>query len=135
MRPSVTSPRRTTGGERRDAFDQAGADLGTAGIHRDLDQLNAAEPFAASAVRAYGESPYRRVRILAKLLLAEIHVRAGEPGGLILAHHAIEKVGTVQSVAVRQEWLIPLAAALEARPGTDTQELVRTARQIATTPA
>ncbi|MGH3868101.1 MAG: hypothetical protein ACRDQ4_18660 [Pseudonocardiaceae bacterium] len=42
-------------------------------------------------------------------------------------------MSTLQSAAVRRERLIPLAAALEARPGTDTQELARTARQIATT--
>ncbi|MGH3853779.1 MAG: hypothetical protein ACRDR6_09815, partial [Pseudonocardiaceae bacterium] len=62
-----------------------------------------------------------------------IHVRAGEPRGLTLAHHAIEAVSTLQSVAARREWLTPLATALEARPGTDTQELARMARQIATT--
>ncbi|MGH3770786.1 MAG: hypothetical protein ACRDRW_05225 [Pseudonocardiaceae bacterium] len=61
----------------RDAFERAGADLGTAAIQRDLGRLDTAEGFAASAVR--------------------------------------------------------MATALEARPGTDTQELARTARQIATT--
>ncbi|MGH3708787.1 MAG: helix-turn-helix domain-containing protein [Pseudonocardiaceae bacterium] len=121
------------GWEPRDAFERAGADLGTAGIHRDLDQLDTAEPFAASAVRAYGEGPYRRGHTLAELLLAEIHVRAGEPRGLTLAHHAIEGVSTLQSVAARREWLTPLATALETRPGTDTQELARAARQVATT--
>ena len=121
------------GWEPRDAFERAGADLGTAGIHRDLDQLDAAEPFAASAVRAYGEGHYRRGHTLAELLLAEIHVRAGEPRGLTLAHHAINEVSTLQSVAARRERLIPLAATLEARPGTDAQELARAARQIATT--
>ncbi|MGH3708538.1 MAG: hypothetical protein ACRDRQ_10645 [Pseudonocardiaceae bacterium] len=60
-------------------------------------------------------------------------MRAGEPRGLTLANHGIEAVSTLQSAAVRRERLIPLAAALEARPGTDTQELARTARQIATT--
>ena len=117
----------------RDAFERAGADFVTAGIQRDLGQLDAAERFAASAVRAYGEGHYRRGRTLAELLLAEIHIRAGEPRGLTLTHQAIEKVSTLQSVAARREWLMPLAMALEARPGTDTQELARTARQIATT--
>ncbi|HWR47226.1 MAG TPA: hypothetical protein VN327_06365 [Pseudonocardiaceae bacterium] len=104
----------------------------TAGVQRDLGQLDAAEGFAASAVHAYGEGHYRRGHALAELL-AKIHVRTGEPRGLTLTHHAIEEVSTLQSVAARREWLTPLATALEARPGTDTQELARTARQVATT--
>ncbi|MGH3719648.1 MAG: helix-turn-helix domain-containing protein [Pseudonocardiaceae bacterium] len=119
----------------RDAFERGGADLGTAGIQRDLGRLDAAERFAANAVRAYSEGHYRRGHTVAELILAEIHVRAGDPRGLTLAHQAIEKVSTLQSIAARREWLTPLASALEARPGTDTQDLARTARQIATTQA
>jgi hypothetical protein len=37
------------------------------------------------------------------------------------------------SVAARRERLIPLATALQARPGSDTQELARLARQVAAT--
>jgi transcriptional regulator with XRE-family HTH domain/tetratricopeptide (TPR) repeat protein len=122
------------GWEPRDTFERADADLGTAATHRDLGQLDAAEQFAASAVRAYSEGPYRRGHTIAELLLAEIHVRAGEPQGLTLARRAIEKVSTLHSLAARRQWLTPLAIALEARPGTDTQQLARTARQIATTP-
>jgi hypothetical protein len=107
-------------------------DRATAGIQLDLGQLDTAEQSAASALRNYEES-HRRGRTLAELLLAEVHIRAGEPQGLTLAHQAIEKMKTLQSVAARRERLIPLATALEARPGTDTQELARTARQIATT--
>ncbi|MBV8540512.1 MAG: helix-turn-helix transcriptional regulator [Pseudonocardiales bacterium] len=121
------------GWEPRDAFVRAGAHLVTGEVQRDLGRLDAAEQSAASAVRAYGEGHYRRGHTVAALLLAEVHVRAGEPRGLTLAHHAIEMVSTLQSVAARREWLMPLATALEARPGTDTQELARTARQIATT--
>jgi transcriptional regulator with XRE-family HTH domain/tetratricopeptide (TPR) repeat protein len=117
-----------------DAFERAAADFGAAAIRRDLGQLDAAEQLAASAVRAYSEGHYRRGHIIAELLLAEIHVRAGEPQGLALAHHAIEKVSTLHSLAARRRWLTPLATALEARPGTDTQQLAQTARQIATTP-
>jgi transcriptional regulator with XRE-family HTH domain len=121
------------GWQPRDAFERAGADFVTAGIQRDLGQLTTAEQCAASAVRAYSEGPYRRGHTIAEILLAEIHVRAGDPRGLTLAHHAIEKVNTLQSVAARREWLIPLATALETRPGTDTQELARTTRRITTT--
>jgi hypothetical protein len=121
------------GSEPRDAFERAGADHVTAGIQLDLDRLDAAEQFATSALRGFGEGPYRRGRTLAELVLAEVHVRAGEPHGLALAHHAIAGVSTLQSVAARRQRLIPLATALEARPGTDTRELARIARQVAVT--
>jgi hypothetical protein len=58
-----------------------------------------------------------------------VYVRAGEPQGLTLAHEAITKVSALQSVAIRRERLVPLATALQTRPGTDTRELARTARQ------
>ncbi|MGB6164399.1 MAG: helix-turn-helix transcriptional regulator [Pseudonocardiaceae bacterium] len=119
--------------EPRDAFERAGADLGIGGIQLDLGQLDSAEQFATNAVRTFDEGRYRRGRTLAQLLLAEVYVRAGEPQGLILARHAIAEVSTLQSVPTRRERLIPLATALEARPGTDTQELARAARQVATT--
>jgi transcriptional regulator with XRE-family HTH domain len=120
------------GWEPRDAFERAGADFVTAGIQLDLGQLDTAEQSATSAVRTYGES-HRRGRTMAQLLLAEVHVRAGKPQGLTLARDAINKISTLQSVAARRERLLPLATALEARPGTDTRELARIARQIATT--
>ncbi|MDQ3762661.1 MAG: helix-turn-helix domain-containing protein [Actinomycetota bacterium] len=115
----------------RDAFERAGMDRATAGIQLDLGRLDTAEQFAASAVRTYGEG-HRRGRTLAELLLAEVHVRAGEPQGLTVARHAIAEVNTLQSVAVRRERLVPLAAALEAWPSSDTRELARTARKVAT---
>ncbi|MGH4015285.1 MAG: hypothetical protein ACRDSL_15445 [Pseudonocardiaceae bacterium] len=99
----------------RDAFEHAGMDRATAGIQLDLHQLDTAEQFAASAIRTYGED-HRRGRTLAELTLAEVHVRAGEPRGLALARHAIDGVSTLQSVAARRERLLPLVAALEARP-------------------
>ncbi len=116
----------------RDAFERAGGDFVTAGVQLDLGQLDTAEQFAASAVRTYGEI-HRRDRAQAELLLAEVHVRVGEPRGLTLAHQAIEEVSSLQSVAARQARLLPLAAALEARPGSDTRELARTARKVAAT--
>ncbi len=116
----------------RDAFERAGGDRMTAVIQLGLGRLDVAEQFAASAVRTYGEG-HRVGRTRAELLLAEVHVRAGEPRGLTLAPQAIEAVGTLQSVAVRREGLMPLAAALQARPGSDARELARMARQIAAT--
>jgi tetratricopeptide (TPR) repeat protein len=116
----------------RDAFEQAGADFTTAKIQLDLGRLDTAESFATSAVRTYGDN-HRRGRTSAELALAEVHVRAGEPRGLVLARQAIEAVSTLQSVAVRQERLVPLAAALEARPGNDAKEIARIAHQVAAT--
>ena len=120
------------GWEPRDAFERAAMDRATAAIHLDLGQLDTAKQLAASALRTYGED-HRRGRIMAELLLAEVHVRAGESQGLILARHAIAGVSTLQSVDVRRQRLIPLTVALEARPSTDTRELARMARQVAAT--
>ncbi|MGH3717490.1 MAG: helix-turn-helix domain-containing protein [Pseudonocardiaceae bacterium] len=116
--------------EPADVWERASADLDTAGIQLDLGHLDTAEQLAASAVDTYGKGN-RRDRTAAELLRAEVHIRAGEPQGLTLAHHAINEVRTLHSVAARRERLIPLATALEARPGTDTQGLARAARQIA----
>jgi transcriptional regulator with XRE-family HTH domain len=116
----------------RDPFERAAGDLVTAAIQLDLGQLDSAEQHATKAVRTYGED-HRRSRILAKLFLAEVHVRAGEPRGLTLARHAIEEVSTLLSVAARRQRLIPLAAALQARPSSDTHELAQMARKIAAT--
>jgi hypothetical protein len=113
----------------RDRFDHGGMDLATAGVHLDLRRLDTAAQFAASAVRAYGDV-YGRERVNAELLLAEIHLRGGEPRGLPLARRAIDAVRTVHSVAVRRERLLPLAVALETRPGSDARELARLARTI-----
>nr|MDQ3765657.1 hypothetical protein [Actinomycetota bacterium] len=98
----------------RDAFERAVGDLMAAGLLLDLGRLDTAEQFAASALRTYDEG-HRRSRTLAELFLAEVHVRAGEPRGLTLARHAIEKVSTLQSVAARRQGLLPLATAREAR--------------------
>ncbi|MGH3700051.1 MAG: hypothetical protein ACRDQY_11370 [Pseudonocardiaceae bacterium] len=67
------------------------------------------------------------------MLNIKVHVRAGEPRVLVLARQAIAAVSTLQSVAVRQERLVPLATALEARPGNDAKEIARMARQVAAT--
>jgi hypothetical protein len=117
---------------RNTAFERAVGDLGTAAIQLDLGQLDTAEQFAASAMHTYGEN-HRLGRIWAELLLAEIHIRAGEPHGLTLAHHAIKAMNTLQSITARQQRLIPLATALEARPNNDTQQLARMARKIVAT--
>ncbi|MGH8921120.1 MAG: hypothetical protein ACRD0H_22775, partial [Actinomycetes bacterium] len=115
-----------------DAFAQGGMALATAGIELDLGRLDTAEAFAASAVRTYEEA-HGSQRTNAKLILAEVHVRAGKPRGLVLARQIIDAVSTLQSVAVRQERLVPLATALEARPGNNAKEIARMAHQVAAT--
>jgi hypothetical protein len=114
-----------------DTFERAGAYLTTAVTQLDLHRLDTAEHFAASAVRTYSQG-HHRDRIWAQTVLAEVHVRAGEPQGLTMAHHAITEVSTLHSAAARQR-LVPLATALEARPHSDTQQLAQIARKITAT--
>ncbi|MDQ3760573.1 MAG: hypothetical protein M3460_02390 [Actinomycetota bacterium] len=93
-----------------------------------------AERFAAASVRRWESGNSRRARTQASVLLATIHVRASEPGGLGLAHGAIAGVAKLSSIRARQR-LEPLLAALEARPRSNARELARMARQVATTQA
>jgi hypothetical protein len=92
-------------------------------------RLNAAESLAAASVRRW-EGISQTGHTSSAIVLATIHVRAGEPGGLSLAHSAITNVAKLSSVRVRTR-LIPLAAALATRPGTDAKDLARMAHQIA----
>ena len=95
-------------------------------------RLDAAEPFAVASVRRWEESGGQVSRTLSAVVLAEIHVRAGEPRGLQLAHGAVTSAARLGSVRARRR-LEPLAAALEARSGADARQLARMARQVATT--
>jgi tetratricopeptide (TPR) repeat protein len=92
--------------------------------------LDAAEPFAASSMRRW--EGRGRSRTQSAIVLATIHVRAGEPRGLQLAHGAVTSAGKLTSVRARQR-LVPLAEALEARRGSDAEQLARMARQVAAT--
>ncbi len=94
-------------------------------------RLDAAEPFAAASVRRWdGVSALRGTQSV--VVLATIHVQAGEPDGTRLAREAIGAVDKLSSVSVRRR-LEPLAEALDSRPGTDARDLARAARQVATT--
>jgi hypothetical protein len=95
-------------------------------------QLDAAEALAASSVRLWESRGARRGRTNAGILLATIHVRAGESDGLRLAHEAITDAMKLSSVRVHWR-LKPLATALDARPGSDARDLARTARRVSTT--
>jgi len=96
-------------------------------------RLDAAEPFAVASLRRWEGG--RQVSLTqSAIVLATIHVRAGEPRGLQLAHGAITSAGTLTSVRARRR-LEPLAAALAARRGSDAEQLARMARQVAATRA
>jgi hypothetical protein len=92
-------------------------------------RLDAAEPFAVASMRRWeGGSQVNRTQ--SAIVLATIHVRAGEQRGLQFAHSAVAAAGKLTSVRVRRR-LEPLADALEARPGSDYRELARMTRQVA----
>ena len=114
-----------------DAFSQADADYRNADISLCLDQIDGAEQFAALSVRAWGDKD-RRPAASARILLATIHVRAGDPRGTRLAHSAITAATKLSSDRVRKR-LLPLADELNARRSSDHQDLARMARQVATT--
>ncbi|MEO7194239.1 MAG: hypothetical protein ABIZ05_05360 [Pseudonocardiaceae bacterium] len=104
-----------------------------ASLELERGRLDAAQPFATALARRW-ESGSQRARTHTSILLATIHVRAGEPDGLRLAHGAITGVTRLSSFRARQR-LNPLASALEARPGGDHRQLARMARDVATTRA
>jgi hypothetical protein len=114
-----------------DTFAQADADYRNADISVCLGQLDTAEQFAALSVRAWGDRD-RRPAASARIMLATIHVRAGEPRGTQLAHNAITAAAKLSSDRVRKR-LLPLADELDTRRGGDYQELARMARQVAAT--
>jgi len=110
--------------------DQATMDEARAAVAIELGELDAAEPFAASALRLRAGSGYEREAALTTVTLATIHVQAGEPDGLPLAKKAVDGVALLRSVRARER-LGPLADALETRPGADTRELATMARRVA----
>src|SRR6201999_4114051 len=78
------------------------------GLELARGRLDAAEPFAAAAVRRCEGIKNQRMRTGATVLLATIHVRAGERDGLGLANGAITDVNRLSSVRIRRQWLTPL---------------------------
>jgi transcriptional regulator with XRE-family HTH domain/tetratricopeptide (TPR) repeat protein len=96
-------------------------------------QLDAAQEFARASVRRWENVPNQRAAAIAAILLATVHVQAGEHDGLQLAHTALTTMTTLSSARARQQHLTPLAAALQARKDHDAQHLARMTRQIITT--
>ena len=116
----------------------------SADTHGDLDRpaailelerghLDAAEPFAVASVRRW-EGVSQNGHTNSCVVLATIHVQAGDANGLRLAHSAISATNKLTSVRVRRR-LVPLADALDARTGSDAKQLARMARQVASTRA
>lgn len=93
--------------------------------------LDRAEPFAVASVRRWG-GVSERGRTLSTVVLATVHVQAGEPDGLTMAHRAITDVTKLSSVQARTR-LRPLADALASRPNSEAKDLARMAHQVATT--
>ncbi len=104
-------------------------DRGAALLALRQGRLDTAESLAAASVRRW-EGIDQSSRTDSSVVLATVHVRAGEPGGLALAHGAITAVTKLTSVRVRKR-LIPLADTLAARPGADAKDLSRMAHQVA----
>jgi transcriptional regulator with XRE-family HTH domain len=93
-------------------------------------RLVIAESFALASVRRW-EGLSRLGNTRSRVTLATIHVRTGERDGLQMAHHAITATTKLNSGRVRKG-LLPLADALDARRGSDYQDLARIAQQVAT---
>jgi len=93
-------------------------------------RLEAAEQLAAASVRRW-EGGSQISRTQSGIVLATIYVKAGEPDGIRMAHHAVTAAMKIASIRVHQR-LLPLIAVLEARRGPDAHELARMARQVAT---
>ncbi len=107
-------------------------DIVAARIEADRGRLDTAEPFAAASVRRWEGGSSKRAHTQAGIVLATIHVRAGEPDGLRLAHQAITGVTKLSSGRSRAQ-LSPLVGALDSRLSSDARELAHLARQVATT--
>ena len=111
-----------------DAFDAADFDHVTALAHRDLGMLDSAEALTMSSVRTWRRD-HRRDAVQASTTLATIHLAAGEPDGLRLAHDAITGVAQLHSQRARVR-LTPLIKALDSRPSPDSRQLAQMARQV-----
>lgn len=119
------------GWEPPDAHARADMDLITALTLIQLGRLDSAEAAAAASVRVFRQGTDRREGVVADTTLARLHVQTGEPDGMRLAAAAIDGVAEVPSGVARQ-FLVPLTAALEARPGGEARELAGHARRVVT---
>jgi transcriptional regulator with XRE-family HTH domain len=113
-----------------DLFDDADMDYVTSAVYRELGQLDRAQAFAASAVGKWDqEGTAKRDRVEADIMLATLHVDAGDSYGPMLTRRALAGVAPLRSVRSRAK-LSKLVAALEARPDSTCRDLAHQAREI-----
>ncbi len=105
-------------------------DRPTAELELRRGRLDVAEQLATASVRRWADgSPTSRT--LSGIVQATVHVRAGDSGGLGLAHTAIIGVSGLGDARTRKR-LEPLADVLESRSGAGARQLARQARAVAT---
>ncbi len=114
-----------------DPFDQADMDFTTSLVYDRLGQTDAAERFAALSVRRWAEEgSAHRDSVEAQIMLASLHIRAGELDSPALASQAIDSASSLRSTRARVK-LGRVVSALEARPRADFTELAHRARRVA----
>jgi len=95
------------GWESSDPDEIADMNATLAEMELNLGRLDAAESAAQTAVRGWKGHPDRRRSVLGDITFATIHVRAGEPDGLQLAHGAVTSAAHLRSQRARDR-LTPL---------------------------
>jgi len=95
-------------------------------------RLDIAEQLAAASLRRW-QSISQVNHAQSGAVLATIYVTAGGSRGLPMAQRTITEAGKLSSIRLRRQWVLPLADALDTRPGTDARDLARQARKVATT--
>lgn len=111
-----------------DPFERADLDHVRAAIHLILGNVNTAESYATTAIRTWGGHDLRDC-VQTRILLARIHLRAGEPGVERIAAPAINAVAQLRSARART-LLVPLEQALRARGDSTSVDLAEQARQV-----
>lgn len=95
-------------------------------------RLDVAEAMAVASMRRW-TGGRQLSRTMSGIVLATIHVKAGERDGLQLAHDTITSVTTISSVRTRKR-LLPLADALQAHPDPDAKDLACQTARLAGNP-
>ena len=95
-------------------FEAAMMDWRTGDTYLRLGDLERAQQHAAASVRGWQGSEERRDAVLADVLLAAVHLKAGERRGPAMAAKAVESVAHLRSHRARR-YAAPLANAVSAR--------------------
>jgi transcriptional regulator with XRE-family HTH domain len=114
------------------AYETASSGLRNASIHLQFGRLDEAAEWTAAALNGFN-GQHRRGHIAAELMQAEIFLRTGDSHGPQLAAEALDRArGVIQSQALRQRRLVPLAQALSERKDSQCEGLARIAHTLAT---